>query len=620
MSVGTPTASHLLPVSAAGADPLALRSLQRQMLQQTCAASSPSDLCDSLLELLAVHMNVLAGSYVGRNAQGELCEPHRLLTPVAEAQSERLSKQLQAACQSALRSGETEVRRQLSPPRTTLATPVPFMGRNPEAFALVVQSDLPAEQLVLLVQMVASHLVLWYTLAATRHGEANTQQATALVELLERVMQAPDLRNACYTLAGELNTFLGTERVAIGLQPTKISRCRLTAISGMAQFDTRSPAAAVMEAAMEEALLRKDVTRWPIADEQQRHAALAHKNLCALEEVTAVASIPLYNHEGNAVGVIQVFDAADAKLTAATQFLEAAAQPLAVSLASAARSEGGRCARTIRTIGRSLRCTTGKVALAGAAVVAAAMFIPVQHKIHCDCTLEPVTRRYVAAPFESSLEKAMVKPGDLVKEGELLAQLDGREIRWKRAGVEADRQQAVKRRDTAQATHSYADQQIARLEIQRLELELQLLDHRAQNLEIRSPLAGIVTSGDLERAEGAPLTIGQTLFEIAPLQTMVVEVAIADDEVAHVTAGLPIEIRLDAYPARHWEAVAGKIQPRSEIRDSHNVFIAEVPLDNTDGNLRPGMRGRARIAAGRQPLAWILFHKPWEYAVKRLSW
>ena len=198
--------------------------------------------------------------------------------------------------------------------------------------------------------------------------------------------------------------------------------------------------------------------------------------------------------------------------------------------------------------------------------------------------------------------------------------MDGREVRWKRASVVADKNQAIKRRDAAQALHNYADQQIAQLEIERLDLELQLVDHRAENLEIKSPVDGVVASGDLERAEGAPLTVGQTLFEIAPLEAMIVEVAVPDDEISHVSAGQTIYMRLEAYPGQTWQTVVAQVQPRSEILDKANVFIADAELDNTDNRLRPGMEGRAKVETRQRPLGWILFHKLWEYVTKKLSW
>jgi len=92
---------------------------------------------------------------------------------------------------------------------------------------------------------------------------------------------------------------------------------------------------------------------------------------------------------------------------------------------------------------------------------------------------------------------------------------------------------------------------------------------------------------------------------------MIAKVAIPQEEIAHVQSGQPARLQLDAYPRRRWEAPIDKIHPRSEIEDEASVFVAEVPLDNTNGLLRPGMKGRAKVIGPPHPLAWNLFHKPW---------
>jgi multidrug resistance efflux pump len=297
-----------------------------------------------------------------------------------------------------------------------------------------------------------------------------------------------------------------------------------------------------------------------------------------------------------------------------------AAPSLANALVVAQRLEGGRVVRLACLAGRFLKTGKGSITLTAIALAAAAMMTPRPYKVACECQIEPVTRRFVAAPFAGMLEKSLVKPGDIVCAGDVLALMDGREIRWKRAGIIADYNQATKKRDAAQASHSYADQQIAQLEMERLELELRLLDHHAENLEIKSPVAGIVTSGDLERAEGAPLAVGQTLLEIALLEKMIVEVAVPDDEVSYIKVGQAIDVRLDAYPGQSWRLQVTRIQPRSEIRNEDNVFLADAELDNAACQLRPGMKGRAKIVTNGRPFGWILFHKPWEYVVKKLVW
>tara|TARA_R110002095_G_scaffold204582_4_gene187392 strand:- start:1130 stop:1516 length:387 start_codon:yes stop_codon:yes gene_type:complete len=127
-----------------------------------------------------------------------------------------------------------------------------------------------------------------------------------------------------------------------------------------------------------------------------------------------------------------------------------------------------------------------------------------------------------------------------------------------------------------------------------------------------------VVSGSLNWAEGAPLEIGEALFEIAPLKKMIVEVAIPDSEISHVVEGQNVEIRLEAFSNSDQTLNLARIHPRSEIRDDANILVAEVPLENSNGLLRPGVKGRASIQTARQPVYWILFHKPWNLLRKYL--
>lgn len=245
-------------------------------------------------------------------------------------------------------------------------------------------------------------------------------------------------------------------------------------------------------------------------------------------------------------------------------------------------------------------------------VAVAAMAVPVPYSVNCDCELQPVTRRFVAAPFEGALEKAFVEVGDPVRADQLLARMDGKEVRWEQAGNIAEYERAAKERDAHLADQKFGEAQVAKLEMDRLTLTTRLLEHRNDHLEIRSPIDGIVVSGELKRAEGVRLAMGQTLFEVAPLDQMIVEVEIPEAELAHVTAGAATTMRLEAFPGQKLEGTLKRICPRAELRRKQQVFVGEIALANDTGQFRPGMRGRVSIPAGHALLGWRLFHRAWQ--------
>ena len=242
--------------------------------------------------------------------------------------------------------------------------------------------------------------------------------------------------------------------------------------------------------------------------------------------------------------------------------------------------------------------------------------LPIKYKVPAELELQPIEQRFVAAPFNGALQSAHVRPGDTVKTGDLLANIDPRELEFELAGIRAELNRAVQERKGKLADHDSAGSQIAALETERLRLKSELLQFRRGNLAIRSPVDGVVVTGDLKRSEGMPLNRGETLFEIAPLGKMVVELAIEEDDFAHVRPGMSASFYVHALPGRKWRGTIERIHQRAELRRETNVFVAEIEITDPENILRPGMNGHATIVSDRHTLAWNLFHKPY-YALRR---
>jgi len=283
----------------------------------------------------------------------------------------------------------------------------------------------------------------------------------------------------------------------------------------------------------------------------------------------------------------------------------------------ARRGLGERIVRDGRSWAASRR---GRLAAIVAGLVLALLVVPWPYRVAARSQLQLVERRFIAAPFDGILAETFVASGDVVAANQRLAQLDDRLLEIELASRTAEMTSQQKRRDAALARGDVAESQIADHEVQRLTAEIELVQSRLANLEIRSPIDGVIVSGDLDKAEGAPVETGQQLFEVGPLDQMVVEVSIPETDIARVEIGDRIALRLDAYPTRRWTGAIERIHPRSEIIDDASVFVAEVHLDNPDGLLRPGMKGRARISTGWRPLGWKLFHRPLESAATWLPW
>src|SRR5262249_32439078 len=150
----------------------------------------------------------------------------------------------------------------------------------------------------------------------------------------------------------------------------------------------------------------------------------------------------------------------------------------------------------------------------------------------------------------------------------------------KQAELTASRDQALKKRDRAMNNPDGADfsaAQVAAFEAEGIIQELALVERKLDMLEVKAPISGVVVSGDLRRSEGQPIRQGQVLFEVAPLEEMLVEADVPDREVSRVRVGLPVHFRLEAFGGWSGESKVERLHPQSEQRDGANVFVAEAP-------------------------------------------
>jgi multidrug efflux pump subunit AcrA (membrane-fusion protein) len=336
---------------------------------------------------------------------------------------------------------------------------------------------------------------------------------------------------------------------------------------------------------------------------------------------SAIRGIPLTDVTGDR-GVLLAINVAMAERNSylAINTLTTIAAPLASKLSSLERMQPNALENFLRGITSGIRGAKRQVVLTISILVGIVLLLPIRYTVKAKVEIQPIQHRYVAVPFDGPLEVAHVRPGDIVQEGQLLARLNPREVDYELASLRAELNQSLQEQKRLVATHDFAGSKIAALESERLDLQTKLLQFHHDNLEIRSPIAGVVVSGDWKQSEGMPMSRGATLFEIAPLGRMVVEIAVPESDIAHVREGLPAKFYVESLPNRTMASVIGRVHPRAELKDHENVFIAEIVIDDPENLLRPGMRGRARISSDRHPLGWNLFHQAYFTLCKLVRW
>ncbi len=595
------------------AQPLDLRQLHLHLAKIIKAGGDAEQMAGDAVALMSKLTSAQLVVYFAADSSGNLgvAAQHRVAVSeeVANYWLELLGEQAARSC------NENRVQiAQLQQGRIAMSIAVERPGAAADALAAVF---LPAagrpEALLVTLQLVAGLLSAYHLQHQNKAADWELSTACAILELVAAVGKASDVRDAGVLLVNAVKNYLGCERVAIGLKKRRGTRCKLLAISGMADVNPQAELPQAVLGTLVEAVRGGDWTVWP-ADKGPSEGLLpAHARLSAVSGEGRVCSAPLRGADGAVVGgwVFWGLENSDARLRG-QRFARVAAGPVGSSLVLLKHGQLNPLRRLIRKW-RLLERKSFWIAIASVFLLCFSFW---PYRIGCDCVIEPVKKRYVVAPFDGVFEKSLVRPGDVVKKDQELAQMDGRELRMELAGVVADYHRARKSRDVNQAAGKTAAAQIDRLEMQCKEQNRRLLESRIRNLAIKSPEAGIVVSGDLERTQGTPVKAGQALYEIAPLDRMIAEIEVHDEDVANVKIGQQVAVRLDAYPGKVWKGTIDKLHPRSEIRDSNNVFIAEVRVGQCGEVLRPGMKGSATITTSSHTLLWILLHKAWYTGLK----
>jgi len=532
-----------------------------------------------------------------------------LLHPLAGL-PEQTTRSLHDFAQSAMRERQTRLGRIGRPPNQLLICVPILTSPVPEAFLTLFLAPVAApDVLTTVVELAVSTLSLFDLRASTATLDREASEIAALVDLAARVQSETTVNAAGQVLCDEVTRHLSVVQTAVGMIRPGESQCRLIAVSRSEGNISPERRDTLLEAALDECLLRGEPACWPPLPGTPRHSLVTHKQLALRWNAESVVSIPLRTHTGDVVGAWMAVVPSLQKSQDIIGFMQAATPLAAAALRSLQRGERGRIGTAWIQLAETLRKRRGRLLLLTVCILLGLLCVPMPYAVRGGCEVQPVSLRYIAAPFEARLLRAEVEPGDEVTTGQLLARLDDEEIRWELSGATAEFDRAAKERDSHLAEKDFNAAQVARLEMARMDAKASVLRQRSDQLEIRSPVDGVVISGDLRKAEGAPLTTGQTLFEIAPLDEMVIEIGIQEDDITHVSVGQTVDAVLNALPDRSWVGQITRIHPRTELVDQDYVFVAEVHFQNDLGLLRPGMKGRAKITTARHPLGWNLFHK-----------
>jgi multidrug resistance efflux pump len=162
-------------------------------------------------------------------------------------------------------------------------------------------------------------------------------------------------------------------------------------------------------------------------------------------------------------------------------------------------------------------------------------------------------------------------------------------------------------------------QQLKQSELAAFRIGLANRELERKQSEIRAPIAGIITKGDVK--VGEVLEPGKPVVEIAPQTGLLFEVAVASEDIGHLRVGMPVRIKLDAYDSQRFGAASGKVcflspdsgQAEGKTQPTYTVKIAldtyQLGRGELQAQIKLGMAGQADIVTERQSLLVLLVQR-----------
>lgn len=596
-------------------DQIDLTILNAALLQISTTQDDPESVRREFRQLAISHAKGIGACHVIRTPDGcwDVKPTHCTgRTPRRNDFSDRLA----TVCEDAFSRNRTQIQTLKDIKNCQgIFAPVPVFANQPEIFLLVVPPDRNSVNAINVLNVVIQSISLWLKARTKSDADWKLSSLAAIIELVSRLEDCSTAKLAATRLTNELAQQLNCD-VALGWNQ---KRRALVAISGVSHIDRNAAVANAYSQAIQECLLREEPGCWPSTESDQDFLLLAHRQLAVQNEAFAVRSQRLSTPNGETVGALILCGTQEAVGGERTgKFLLAASPRLASAISVVKRAQRTWLGRFIREFPKKLSHWKSLIAVGVLSGLIGLMFIPMTYRIRCNAVIEPTIKRYSVARFDGLVLNTFVKPGDVVEAGQLLAKMDGRSIRWELAGVIAESHHAQKTHEVELTQGNISEAQLAQLEKDRLNAERRILEFKEKSLAVVSPISGIVITGSKENNEAASVRMGDPLFEIAPLDSLKVEIAIPAEELAQVEIGMPVTIWIEGREDEPIRTTLQRIHSRSEIRDAGNVFVGEAEVPATYENLRPGMKASTRIDGLQHPLAWNLFHKPYYFVTTRL--
>ena len=239
-------------------------------------------------------------------------------------------------------------------------------------------------------------------------------------------------------------------------------------------------------------------------------------------------------------------------------------------------------------------------------------------------TVEPVDVVEVKSKASGTIVRMPVDIGSNVRTGDLLVQIDPRDVQNQYDQAAADLSSATVSRAVALAqrnrsTDLYQQKIITAQEMEQATLafanadaavikartNLSIARVRLQDATVTAPTNGTIIARPV--SEGTVITSattsasgGTTIMQMADLSKVRMRAFVNETDIGNVKPGQTATVTVDAFPNRRFVGIVEMVEPQAVVQSSVTMFPVLVSLSNADGALKPGMNGAVVMDIARK--------------------
>ena len=239
-------------------------------------------------------------------------------------------------------------------------------------------------------------------------------------------------------------------------------------------------------------------------------------------------------------------------------------------------------------------------------------------------TVEPVTVVEVKSKASGTIIRMPVDIGSNVRVGDLLVQIDPRDVQNQYDQAAADlssatvqrsvalaqrnrsadlfRQKIITQQEMEQATLAFAT---ADASVIKARTNLSIARVRLEDATVQAPTNGTiierpVSVGTVITSATSSASGGTTILKMADLSKVRMRSFVNETDIGNVQPGQVATVTVDAYPNRRFVGLVERVDPSAIVQSSVTMFPVLVSLNNSDGALKPGMNGQVVMDIARR--------------------